>query len=36
MDALSIWMTGRTTLIISHRRAVAERAARVIELQPPA
>ena len=35
MDALSPWMVGRTTLIISHRPTVAARADRVIELQPP-
>ena len=35
MDALSAWMVGRTTLIISHRPSVAGRADRVIELQPP-
>jgi ATP-binding cassette subfamily C protein CydC len=36
MDALSVWMAGRTTLIISHRPSVAARADRVIELEPPA
>jgi ABC-type multidrug transport system fused ATPase/permease subunit len=36
MDALSAWMIGRTTLIISHRPVVAARADRVIELHPPA
>ena len=35
MDALSTWMMGRTTLIISHRPTVAARADQVIELQPP-
>jgi ABC-type multidrug transport system fused ATPase/permease subunit len=35
MDALSAWMVGRTTLIISHRSVVAARADRVIELRPP-
>ena len=36
MDALAPFMSTRTTLIISHRASVADRADRVIELQPPA
>ncbi len=35
MDALSAWMVGRTTLIISHRPEVAARADQVLLLEPP-